>query len=86
MSKEIKLKGAKRFGARYGRRVKHLFDKIEQEQRKLHECPYCKKTAVKRLAYGIWQCRKCDAKFSGKAYTISKSKPAISEATVETEA
>jgi len=74
MGKEVKLKGAKRFGPRYGRTVKYLFDKIEQEQRRLHECPKCKRVQVKRLAYGIWQCRKCDAKFASKAYTFSPTK------------
>jgi large subunit ribosomal protein L37Ae len=73
MAKEAKLKGAKRFGARYGRTVKYLFDKIESEQRRYHECPYCKHIKVKRVAYGIWECRKCNAKFTGKAYTLSKS-------------
>jgi len=42
------------------------------EQRKLHKCPYCNKIKVKRVALGIWQCKKCNAKFAGKAYSISK--------------
>ncbi|MFH1682204.1 MAG: 50S ribosomal protein L37ae [Candidatus Woesearchaeota archaeon] len=60
---------AKRFGARYGRSLKKKFAQIEQMQRAKHKCPYCNKTAVKRLAVGIWECRKCDAKFAGKAYS-----------------
>ena len=72
MKKEVKLGSVKRFGARYGRKPKLKFSKIEAEQRKLHKCPYCSKISVKRLAMGIWQCRKCSAKFSGKAYSISK--------------
>ena len=66
-----KLGSVKRFGARYGRKPKLKFSKIEKEQRKLHKCPYCNKVAVKRLALGIWQCRKCNAKFAGKAYSVS---------------
>jgi large subunit ribosomal protein L37Ae len=75
-----KIKAMKRFGARYGRTVKTNFGKIETEQRKLHKCPYCNKTSVKRLAVGIWNCRKCDAKFTGRAYTLkteSRSEGAV---------
>ncbi|MDP7140775.1 MAG: 50S ribosomal protein L37ae [Candidatus Woesearchaeota archaeon] len=70
-----KLKGSgstKRFGARYGRPLKRKFEDIETESRRLHKCPYCNKVKVKRITAGIWQCRKCDAKFTGKAYTLSK--------------
>ena len=71
MSKKEGLGSVKRFGARYGRKTKLKFSKVETEQRKLHKCPYCSKVAVKRLALGIWQCRKCNAKFAGKAYSVS---------------
>lgn len=78
-----KLGSAKRFGARYGTKPKYKFAKIEKEQRRKHKCPYCSYVQVKRVAMGIWQCRKCDAKFTGKAYTIGKSiisgAPAIEE-------
>ncbi len=72
MKIEEKLGSVKRFGARYGRKLKLKFSKIETEQRKLHKCPYCNKIAVKRIAVGIWNCKKCHAKFTGKAYSVSK--------------
>ena len=72
MKYEEKLGSVKRFGARYGRKLKLKFSKVETEQRKLHKCPYCNKIAVKRIALGIWNCRKCNAKFTGKAYSVSK--------------
>ena len=72
MKAEEKLKSVKRFGARYGRKLKLKLSKIEEEQKKLHKCPYCHKIAVKRIAVGIWHCRKCNAKFTGKAYSVSK--------------
>ena len=72
MKHEEKLGSVKRFGARYGRKLKLKFSTIEAEQRKLHKCPYCSKIAVKRVPVGIWKCRKCNAKFAGKAYSISK--------------
>ena len=43
MKTEEKLGSVKRFGARYGRKPKLKFSKIETEQRKLHKCPYCHK-------------------------------------------
>ena len=69
---KLGLGSVKRFGARYGRKPKIKFSKIETEQRKLHKCPYCNKIAVKRIAVGIWNCRKCNVKFTGKAYSVSK--------------
>ncbi len=71
------LGSAKRFGPRYGKTVKGKVAKIEAEQRKLHKCPYCAYVKVKRVAAGIWQCRKCGAKFTGKAYSPQKRKLAI---------
>ena len=72
MKSQEGLGSAKRFGARYGRKTKLKFSNVETEQRKLHKCPYCTKIAVKRIALGIWQCRKCNVKFAGKAYTITR--------------
>ena len=78
-----KLGSAKRFGARYGFKPKHKFAKIEKEQRKKHKCPYCNAVKVKRLVMGIWHCRNCNVKFTGKAYTIAKQ--VISKEIAETE-
>jgi|TARA_Y100000310_G_scaffold292645_1_gene321579 large subunit ribosomal protein L37Ae len=71
-TKVEKLGSAKRFGARYGSKPKHKFAKIETEQRKKHRCPYCNHLKVKRIAAGIWHCRKCNSKFTGKAYSVAK--------------
>jgi len=64
------MSSVKRFGARYGRRPKKSFAKIEAEQRRKHKCPHCNKDAVKRLAVGIWECRKCLNKFTVISYTV----------------
>ncbi len=72
MAKAKKLGSVKRFGARYGRRVKHRLAEIESVQKGKHTCPYCHAKKVKRLAVGIWICNKCKAKFTGKAYSIKK--------------
>lgn len=67
-----KYGSVKRFGPRYGRTLKERFGKIETEQRKKQKCPYCSALKVKRIAIGIWGCKKCGAKFTGKAYSVSK--------------
>lgn len=75
MKKEkISYGSVKRFGTRYGWTLKQRFGEIEEEQRKFHKCPYCHKLKVKRISAGIWNCRKCNATFTGKAYTLSKIK------------
>ena len=71
MALEEKFGSVKRFGPRYGTKLKNRYGKIEAEQRKLHKCPYCNQIRVKRVAAGIWRCRKCKSKFVGKAYTIA---------------
>jgi len=72
MAETEKYKSTKRFGARYGRRLKERFGKIEAMQRKKQKCPYCSAPKVKRIAVGIWECRKCGVKFAGKAYSVDK--------------
>ena len=46
--------------------------KIEIEMKKDHPCPYCAKPKVHRVSFGIWQCEKCNAKFTAKAYTVGQ--------------
>ncbi len=62
----------KRYGARYGKTVKDKVAAIEKQQRTLYTCPYCSREQVKRVASGIWECKKCSAKFANKAYTVGK--------------
>ena len=79
---KMKGKSTKRFGARYGGSVKHNFAKIEALQKTKYKCPYCHYFKVKRLSTGLWFCSKCNAKFTGKAYTILK-KVVVKEETKE---
>lgn len=71
MTKTKKVKAAGRFGARYGRRVRRKIAEIESIQRKKQKCIFCD-GVVKRLSKGIWQCKKCNKKFTGHAYFIKK--------------
>lgn len=72
MAKEKKFGSIKRFGARYGRRLKQRLAIIEKDMKKPQLCPYCHKIAVKRVAVGIWYCKRCKSKFTGKAYNVEK--------------
>jgi len=70
MAHTKKIGSAGRFGARYGRKLKKKLVDVEKVQHVKHTCPFCKKVGgVKRVASGIWTCKKCEAKFAGKAYT-----------------
>jgi len=67
--KTKKLGRVARFKARYGKRVKDKVLKVELEEFKLHVCPSCGFEKVKRKAAGIFECKKCNLKFAGGAYT-----------------
>jgi large subunit ribosomal protein L37Ae len=69
MAKKPGLKSVKRYGVRYGRTTKNKVAKIESGYRNKNKCPYCHYVGVKRVAAGIWSCKKCGVKFAGKAYT-----------------
>ncbi|MAG47040.1 50S ribosomal protein L37ae [archaeon] len=64
-----KTGSAGRFGVRYSRKIREKVSEIEKKSRSLHKCPYCNKIKVKRVFAGIWQCKSCNNKFAGKAYT-----------------
>lgn len=72
MAKKVTYGSVKRLGTRYGRTLRFKLGKIESEQRKRHKCPYCSYVQVRRLSAGIWECKKCGAKFTNKAYTVGK--------------
>ena len=57
-----------KYGPRYGTKTKKIIAVIEREQRKKQICPFCERAALKRLAAGIWLCKKCGKKFAGGAY------------------
>ncbi len=64
-----KVGTAGRFGPRYGKRIREKVSQIEALSRKRYRCPFCDKDKkVKRVVYGIWQCKNCEKKFVGGAY------------------
>ncbi|RME55108.1 50S ribosomal protein L37ae [Candidatus Woesearchaeota archaeon] len=70
--KTKKVGSTGRFGPRYGRKVKAKILAVEKVQKQNHKCPYCHRLSVKRVSAGIWHCKKCDAKFTGKAYRLGE--------------
>ncbi len=85
MAKKVKLGSTKRFGPRYGRKNKEKIASLENIHRNRQKCPFCNYVKVKRLCQGIWQCGKCDAKFTGKAYYIEAAKKAKEKAPLTTD-
>ena len=67
-----KAGSAGRFGVRYGRKLRTKVNAVEKVQRGKHKCPYCNRLTAKRMSPGIWQCKKCEAKFTGKAYRVGE--------------
>lgn len=78
MAKKKKSLGtAKRFGTRYGKTVKQKVAKVEKQAKATYECPHCGYEKVTRQSLGIWNCSKCGATFTSKAYTVRKQKRQI---------
>lgn len=71
MTRTKKVGSAGRFGARYGKNIRKKIILIEKKQKAKAKCPYCSKMKVGRLFKGVWQCKKCLIKFTGKAYELS---------------
>jgi large subunit ribosomal protein L37Ae len=71
MPKKIKS-AVKRFGTRYGRTIREKVSKIENVLRGKHKCPYCSAMKAKRITSGIWECKRCNAKFTGAAYSVER--------------
>lgn len=63
----------KTYGSRYGKKLREKHGAITKEQRKRHVCPYCHYEKARRKSAGIWECTKCSAVFTGRAYTVKES-------------
>ncbi len=68
MGRKKKIGSAGRFGARYGKKVRSLVSSIEKLEKMRHVCPRCNLPYVKRMAKGIYKCKKCGNKFASLAY------------------
>lgn len=55
---------------RYGAKIRKLYVKAQQSQRRRYECSKCGKLKVRRISYAHWRCKGCDAEFAGGAYAF----------------
>jgi len=69
-TKSKKSKSTGRYGARYGKKVRARVVSVEEKQRKKQNCIFCKKPGVKRVANGIWHCKKCGKKFASNTFYL----------------
>ncbi len=75
MAKKNPFGSVKRYGARYGATTRRRAGIIEAGYRNIRlNCPYCGKKNVKRSSLGIWECAKCNSRFTGRAYELSGTK------------
>lgn len=56
-------------GPRLGFTVRKGYAAVIYQRRARHTCPRCETGVLKRIAVGIWRCRKCSHTFAGGAYT-----------------
>ncbi|MDI6721789.1 MAG: hypothetical protein QMD85_05325, partial [Candidatus Aenigmarchaeota archaeon] len=52
----------------YGKKIRQAVNEANKKARARYKCPSCSRIAVKRMANGVWQCRKCMTKFAAGAY------------------
>lgn len=67
MKKKKSLKG---LGARYGIKPRKQYTKVHFTLKKKRVCPDCGSKNFRRIAVGIWSCKKCPHKVAGLAYDI----------------
>lgn len=82
MAEANKSDTTKRYGTRYGATLKRRLNKIELVQRADQRCPTCNKLSAKWQSVGVFECRKCGAKFTGEAWGV-RQKIAFAEAAVD---
>lgn len=59
---------AKRYGPKYGKRIRNKISSIEESEKSGHRCPECGSTSLKKESKGVWVCKKCGEKVAGGAW------------------
>ena len=68
MGNTLKVGSTGRYSARYGVGVKKRVLAVENRAKVPVACPFCGFSRIKREAAGLFNCQKCEAKFTGGAY------------------
>ncbi|OKY78467.1 MAG: Ribosomal protein L37AE/L43A [Candidatus Methanohalarchaeum thermophilum] len=68
MPEEQKSRTTKRFGTRYGSKIRKKVAEIEKKSKKTYKCPKCNSESMNRKGTGIWKCNKCGTELAGGAY------------------
>ena len=68
MGNTVKVGTSGRFSSRYGVGVRKRVVAVENKMKLDFACPFCGFSKTKREAAGLYNCKKCGAKFTGGAY------------------
>lgn len=69
MTKKTKKVGITgKYGTRYGAALRKIIKKFEVSQHSRYFCNFCGKTALSRVAIGIWRCSGCGITQAGGAW------------------
>ena len=64
----MKSKSAGQFGYKYGKKIRDKIIEVKRKSKKKYMCPACSRRAVRRVAAGVWICKKCGKKFASGAF------------------
>jgi large subunit ribosomal protein L37Ae len=58
--------------AKYGRKIRNLFNSATKNKNSGFECPKCGKAGkMKRISFAVWECKSCGATVAGGAYQLT---------------
>ncbi len=77
MSKRTKKVGGTGWmGPRYGIRIRRRVLEIDRSRERPAPCPRCSTVTLRRVASGIFECRRCGTRFASNAY-VFQAPPSI---------
>lgn len=62
-------------GARYGIRIRRRVLDIDRARKRPAACPRCSTVTLRRVASGIFECRRCGTRYASNAYLFSPPPP-----------
>ncbi len=76
MSKRTKKVGLTGWmGARYGIRIRRRVLDIDRARERDAACPRCSTVTVRRVASGVFECRRCGTRYASNAYVFQAPPP-----------